>query len=203
MCAAVLFGWDPATPPPPHLFWAHIRGRYWSAKIDDISLWRPAATQHLPPSPSTCSLILSYWNSHEKSYPRENITVCWIKWYTLKCHVCNGGQYCSLDQSLWLVIESANTFYTYRNVHIWVEMKHWNGLVKYIDTKAKCRHLQKFTCKGILRKVFFSVYTVDCWYFRPSFVNYCPSNPSLWEKVTEYMYTVCKGGGGFMVLGLR
>jgi hypothetical protein len=23
------------------LIWAHIRGRYWSAKIDDISLWPP------------------------------------------------------------------------------------------------------------------------------------------------------------------
>ncbi len=27
----------PRTPPPR--IWAHIRGRYWSAKIDDISLW--------------------------------------------------------------------------------------------------------------------------------------------------------------------
>ncbi len=26
------------TPPPPPRIWAHIRGRYWSAKIDDISL---------------------------------------------------------------------------------------------------------------------------------------------------------------------
>jgi hypothetical protein len=26
-------------PPPP--IWAHIRGRYWSAKIDNISLWPP------------------------------------------------------------------------------------------------------------------------------------------------------------------
>jgi len=34
-----LFGWDPATPPR---IWAHIRGRYWLAKIDDISLWPPA-----------------------------------------------------------------------------------------------------------------------------------------------------------------
>ncbi len=33
--AAVLIGWDPATPPPPHL---DSYGRYWSAKIDDISL---------------------------------------------------------------------------------------------------------------------------------------------------------------------
>ncbi len=27
-------------PPPPRI-WAHIRGLYWSAKIDDISLWPP------------------------------------------------------------------------------------------------------------------------------------------------------------------
>jgi hypothetical protein len=29
----------PRTPyPPPSRIWAHIRGRYWLAKIDDISL---------------------------------------------------------------------------------------------------------------------------------------------------------------------
>jgi hypothetical protein len=31
----------PRNPHPPGN-WAHIRGRYWSAKIEDISLWRPA-----------------------------------------------------------------------------------------------------------------------------------------------------------------
>ncbi len=36
-------GWHPANPPPPPTrIWAHIRGCYWSAKIDDISLWPPA-----------------------------------------------------------------------------------------------------------------------------------------------------------------
>jgi hypothetical protein len=40
----VLIGWDPASrnppPPPPPSIWAHIRGRNWSAKIDDdISVW--------------------------------------------------------------------------------------------------------------------------------------------------------------------
>jgi hypothetical protein len=28
--------------PPPPAFGAHIRGRYWSANMDDISLWPPA-----------------------------------------------------------------------------------------------------------------------------------------------------------------
>jgi hypothetical protein len=30
------------TPHPPPRIWAHIRGRNWSAKIDDISLEPPA-----------------------------------------------------------------------------------------------------------------------------------------------------------------
>ncbi len=39
----ILIGRDPTTPfPPPPCIWAHIRGRYWSAKIDDIYLWPPA-----------------------------------------------------------------------------------------------------------------------------------------------------------------
>ncbi len=37
LCTTVLIGRDPATPPPPLRIWAHIRVRYWSAKIDDIS----------------------------------------------------------------------------------------------------------------------------------------------------------------------
>jgi hypothetical protein len=47
MCTAVLIVRDPAHPPPPASprFWAHIRGRYWSAKIDDISLRPPAYSQ--------------------------------------------------------------------------------------------------------------------------------------------------------------
>jgi hypothetical protein len=31
----------PPTPLTPHI-WAHIRGFYWSAMIDDISMWSPA-----------------------------------------------------------------------------------------------------------------------------------------------------------------
>ncbi len=44
MCTAVLIDWDPATPSlPPH--WDSVlRGRYWSPKIDDISLWPPGGT---------------------------------------------------------------------------------------------------------------------------------------------------------------
>jgi hypothetical protein len=57
----------------------------------------------------------------------------------------------------------------------------YHGLINYIDTKAKCRHLKKFTCQGTLRQVFVRVYidkrySQSCWYFRPSFLNCCPSN---------------------------
>ncbi len=35
---------NPRNSPPPPCIWAHIRGRYWSAKIDNISLWPPGVT---------------------------------------------------------------------------------------------------------------------------------------------------------------
>jgi hypothetical protein len=41
MCTAVLIGRVPATH-SPHSIWAHIRGRCWSPKIDDISSRPPA-----------------------------------------------------------------------------------------------------------------------------------------------------------------
>jgi hypothetical protein len=34
---------------------------------------------------------------------------------------------------------------------------HNHGLINYIDTKAKCRHLKKLACKGTLRQVFIRV----------------------------------------------
>jgi hypothetical protein len=57
------------------------------------------------------------------------------------------------------------------------------GIIKYIDTKAKCRHLKELASKGILRKVFIRVFRLEIqyiqsyWYFRFScFVNCCLSN---------------------------
>ena len=40
LCTVVLIGWEPETLSLPSI-WAHKRGRYWSAKIDDISLYPP------------------------------------------------------------------------------------------------------------------------------------------------------------------
>jgi hypothetical protein len=35
------------------------------------------------------------------------------------------------------------------------------ALIVNIDTKAKCRHLKKFTCQGTLRQVFLRVYRLE------------------------------------------
>jgi hypothetical protein len=46
LCTTVLIGWDTATPPSPRI-WAHIRGCYWPAKIDDTTaLCNPRTWTH-------------------------------------------------------------------------------------------------------------------------------------------------------------
>ncbi len=35
------------------------------------------------------------------------------------------------------------------------------GLINYIETKAKCCHLKKLTCKGTLQQVFIIVYRLE------------------------------------------
>ncbi len=37
----------------------------------------------------------------------------------------------------------------------------WTTVMNYKDTKAKCRHLKKLTCKGILLQVFIRVYRLE------------------------------------------
>jgi hypothetical protein len=66
-----------------------------------------------------------------------------------------------------------------------------HGLTNYIETNAKCRHLKKLSCKGILRQVFIRVYSQSCWYFRPSFVNCCPTNLS-GSSLTPPLFPVWK-----------
>jgi hypothetical protein len=36
-----------------------------------------------------------------------------------------------------------------------------HGQINFIDTKAKCRHLQQFTCNETLRQVFIRVYRME------------------------------------------
>jgi hypothetical protein len=63
---------------------------------------------------------------------------------------------------------------------------------------------KKLTCKGTLRQVFIRVYILEIqpvmFVFSTQFFELLslspPSPPSLGEKYTVYMCTVCKGGGG-------
>ncbi len=90
-------------------------------------------------------------------------------------------------------------------------------LINYIDTKAKCCHLKKLTCKGTLLQVFNRVY-ID-W---RAVSHVCIFHPALWTvaplslsqvqlspppSLCEYKYTVyniqCGKGGGYGILGLR
>jgi hypothetical protein len=62
------------------------------------------------------------------------------------------------------------------------QQKH--GLINCIDTKRKCHHLLKLTCKGTLPQVFIRVYRLQ-------------------KQSLMLVSSVCGGGGGFGVLGLR
>ncbi len=39
--------------------------------------------------------------------------------------------------------------------------RHNHGLINYKDTKVKCRHQKKLTCKGTLRQMFIRVYRLE------------------------------------------
>ncbi len=55
-----------------------------------------------------------------------------------------------------------------------------HGLINYIDTKAKCRHLKNWPADGLCAGCFSEFidrrHSESCWYFWPSFVNCCLSD---------------------------
>ncbi len=76
MCTAVLIDWDPATfpPLPPHLGSYCIRGRYWSAKIDDIALWPPV-------SDTLCSEPAGNWSTKKHLLDSAGISRQLTAWF--------------------------------------------------------------------------------------------------------------------------
>ncbi len=70
----------------------------------------------------------------------------------------------------------------------------WINYLKRYHSKMSSS-IRRLTCKGTLRQVFIRVYTIDwrysqsCWYFRPSFVNCCPS---LWLNSPPHPSSLCK-----------
>jgi hypothetical protein len=69
-------------------------------------------------------------------------------------------------------------------------------LINYKDTKAKCRRLNWCLIEFIDWR-----YSQSCWYFRPSFVNFYPSNlPNPFPKSKYSKYRQCLAGRGVGVL---
>jgi hypothetical protein len=80
-----------------------------------------------------------------------------------------------------------------------------HGLINYLDTKAKCRHLKKITCKEILRQVFIRVYRLEIQSVNPALWAVAPltfslvllSPPLPVSKYSIYSTnSVWPGGGG-------
>ncbi len=103
--------------------------------------------------------------------------------------------YCTLKNSSFEIIHQKR-----RRVISNAE-KFRGGLINYIDTKVKCRHLNTLACKGILGQVFIRVYRLEIWtvmlVFWSSFVNCCPSNlsgsiipPSPFPCVNKFFWSV-------------
>ncbi len=96
---------------------------------------------------------------------------------------------------------------------LWLSLNHW--LINYKGTKKVISSKKKLTCNGTFRQVLIRVYRLEiqysqsCWYFRPSFVNFSPSNllfgsPPPPPLKVQYLQTVCGcmglGGGNWVLL---
>ncbi len=94
--------------------------------------------------------------------------------------------------------------------HSWFLNHWWKRKVLHIALVI-CRHLKKLARKGAFGRCLLEFrewrYSQSCWYFRPSFVNYCPSNllfgwpppsvpPSLCQSTVYYTDSVWLGGAG-------
>jgi hypothetical protein len=75
-------------------------------------------------------------------------------------------------------------FKIFENFSRFVFDPHARGQINYRDTKAKCHHLKKFTCKGTLRQVFIRVYRLEIQtvmlVFLTQLFEPLPVSPSLW-----------------------
>jgi hypothetical protein len=74
MCSSANTPQPPPTPPTiPHSIWAHVRGRYWSAKIDDITLLPPVCYAPANCKTGRCKYVAYYSKGPEldEIIPRE------------------------------------------------------------------------------------------------------------------------------------
>ncbi len=134
--------------------------------------------------PSTKSMVVTVTTVSQKKLLDT------ADWQTTDLHV----QYVLFSPAMSLIVWYGTCCSTYVSV--------WRAIVNYIDTKAKCRHLKKMTCKRLCGKCLSEFidwrYSQSCWYFhcfRPSFVNCCPSNLFCSSTLTPPPSSCVKGGG--------
>ncbi len=81
--------------------------------------------------------------------------------------------------------EAVSFFELFPKRRVSLPNSHALGLIIYVDTKTKCRHLKKLTCKGSLRQVFIRVYRLEIQSVGIFYTQLCvllPLSPSLWFK---------------------
>ncbi len=167
MCTAVLIGWDHATPSPSPI-WTHIRGRYWSAKTDDICI----------------TLLLAYFlhgNKRNDVFVFSNWVIILIIGFANGNHafakeagMLRGGVHCSL------IIPSEHPFISRDCTGF--------SIINNIDTKVKRRHLKNWYIKGLCKLLPFSS---SLWFISPPPPLHCVNKYSILSRI----HTVCKGVG--------
>ncbi len=83
------------------------------------------------------------------------------------------------------------------------------GLINYIVSKPKCRHLKQFTCEGTLQQVFIRVYILEIQsvmlVFSTQLCGLLPVQPSLWFTspipVSKYSMWLGRGWGVLRPVG--
>ncbi len=186
--------------PQPELFLAKWMNKYQDSRIQfhDMFLSNDGvhSFQNLVRDNSIDFLLLS------EAHTQTNRAGQLVDWQAF-VWVANALQ---LLHRVWGLLSSSSPVITCQRIS---SLHTTHGLMNYIDTKSKCRHLKKIDMKRVLCGRCFSDfidwrYSHSCWYFRPSFVICCPSNllsgstpPPLpvWKSIlySVYTYTVCKG----------
>jgi hypothetical protein len=121
----------------------------------------------------------------------------WSGDFSLLCNLKFPAEFLIIRRAIWGFCEFLGS--PLKMVEQWT-----HGLINYVDNKAKCRHL-KLTYKVALQQRFIRVYRLETQsvmlvqYFRPSFVNCCPSpllSGSIPRSPLPCVKCVWGGGGG-------
>jgi hypothetical protein len=115
--------------------------------------------------------VRKYWGEQRQRFQAFCATEDkWISWsvrWEVSAKKCN----------VWILLWWSSLFKSRR-----FQATH-HGLINYIDTKAKCRHLNKIPVKGLRGRCLSEFidwrYSQSCWYFRPGSWTVAPLTFSL------------------------